>query len=97
MAALSPAVALDGQLCVLRSASALASPDDLRAHIEDRLTVIAAEELAPWCNLGTVHVLPSSACWPRRVGRRNQYSGRSTRSPPSPRDLSVENRATGSP
>lgn len=31
-----------------------ASPDDLRAQIEDRLRVIAAEDLAPWCKLGTV-------------------------------------------
>lgn len=31
-----------------------ASPDDLRAQIEDRLKVIAAEDLAPWCKLGTV-------------------------------------------
>ena len=30
------------------------SPDDLRAQIEDRLRVIAAEDLAPWCKLGTV-------------------------------------------
>jgi hypothetical protein len=31
-----------------------ASPDDLRAQIEDRLKVIAAEDLAPWCKLGAV-------------------------------------------
>lgn len=30
------------------------SPDDLRAQIEVRLKAIAAEDLAPWCKLGTV-------------------------------------------
>jgi hypothetical protein len=31
-----------------------ATPDDLRAQIEERLTTIAAEDLAPWCKLGNV-------------------------------------------
>jgi hypothetical protein len=31
-----------------------ASPEDLGAQIEDRLRAIAAEDLAPWCKLGTV-------------------------------------------
>jgi hypothetical protein len=31
---------------------AFSSPDDLRVQIEDRLRVIAAEDLAPWCKLG---------------------------------------------
>jgi hypothetical protein len=30
------------------------SPDDLRAQIEDRLRAIAAEDLAPWCKLGSI-------------------------------------------
>ena len=30
------------------------SPDDLRAQIEERLRSISAEDLAPWCKLGSV-------------------------------------------
>jgi hypothetical protein len=86
MAALSPAVALDGQVCVLRSALALASPDDLRAHIEDRLTVIAAEELGPWCNLGTVMFRRLPLAGPPELGvgisTRGDRRGHGTRAHP---------------
>ena len=30
------------------------TPDDLRIQVEDRLKAIAAEDLAPWCKLGSV-------------------------------------------
>src|SRR4051812_217452 len=41
-------------LRAFRVVPAFSSPDDLRAQIEERVRVIAAEDLAPWCKLGNI-------------------------------------------